>query len=139
MPKEGQNWIKRHPYLTTLIVLFGVGILVNSSFEASTQSSQRQQSNISESLHNLIGSEIPIPTVEYFKTSTPTSTPYLYQSSGLSNDNYYINVDRNTVHAPAYSDTTPAGASARCRDGTYSFSQNRRGTCSRHGGVASWL
>jgi uncharacterized protein YraI len=33
----------------------------------------------------------------------------------------------------------PAGASAQCRDGTYSFSMSRRGTCSHHGGVARWL
>ena len=33
----------------------------------------------------------------------------------------------------------PSGASARCRDGSYSFSANRSGTCSRHGGVAQWL
>lgn len=33
----------------------------------------------------------------------------------------------------------PAGASAICRDGTYSYSRNRRGTCSWHGGVAQWL
>lgn len=26
-----------------------------------------------------------------------------------------------------------------CGDGTYSFSQNRRGTCSYHGGVAEWF
>src|SRR5262249_26351548 len=33
-------------------------------------------------------------------------------------------------------DTPPMGATAKCRDGTYSFSQSRRGTCSHHGGVA---
>lgn len=33
----------------------------------------------------------------------------------------------------------PAGATARCRDGTYSFSEHRRGTCSHHGGVVAWL
>ena len=27
---------------------------------------------------------------------------------------------------------------ALCRDGTYSYSQNRQGTCSHHGGVAVW-
>ena len=32
----------------------------------------------------------------------------------------------------------PAGATAKCRDGTYSYSGSRRGTCSRHGGVAIW-
>ncbi|WP_343205931.1 DUF3761 domain-containing protein [Rhodanobacter sp. MP1X3] len=35
--------------------------------------------------------------------------------------------------------TAPAGASAQCRDGSYSFSMNHRGTCSHHGGVARWL
>lgn len=33
----------------------------------------------------------------------------------------------------------PAGATARCVDGTYSYSQHRQGTCSHHGGVAQWL
>lgn len=32
----------------------------------------------------------------------------------------------------------PSGATARCRDGTYSYSASRRGTCSHHGGVAVW-
>ncbi|OBU87197.1 DUF3761 domain-containing protein, partial [Chromobacterium subtsugae] len=53
----------------------------------------------------------------------------------------YQNSDGQTVHSPAHSKTgkAPAGASARCGDGTYSFSTHRRGTCSHHGGVASWL
>jgi hypothetical protein len=34
---------------------------------------------------------------------------------------------------------TPPGATARCNDGTFSFSQTRSGTCSHHGGVAQWL
>ncbi|WP_412771208.1 DUF3761 domain-containing protein [Ralstonia solanacearum] len=33
----------------------------------------------------------------------------------------------------------PNGATAKCRDRSYSFSESRRGTCSRHGGVADWL
>jgi hypothetical protein len=39
----------------------------------------------------------------------------------------------------AMAGSAPAGATARCRDGTYSFSQHRSGTCSDHGGVAVWL
>ena len=35
--------------------------------------------------------------------------------------------------------SAPPGATARCRDGTYSFSQHHSGTCSHHGGVAKWL
>ncbi len=59
----------------------------------------------------------------------------------LSNHETYRNRDGETVHAPAHSRSgkTPEGATARCRDGTYSFSRHRSGTCSRHGGVESWL
>jgi len=58
----------------------------------------------------------------------------------LSNDRHYTNVDGQSVHSPAYSSgRVPAGATAQCADGTYSFSQHRQGTCSHHGGVARWL
>jgi Protein of unknown function (DUF3761) len=33
----------------------------------------------------------------------------------------------------------PPGATARCRDGSYSYSTHHSGTCSHHGGVAVWL
>lgn len=33
----------------------------------------------------------------------------------------------------------PSTATAVCRDKTYSYSASRRGTCSRHGGVMTWL
>jgi hypothetical protein len=33
----------------------------------------------------------------------------------------------------------PAGATAICNDGTYSYSQHRSGTCSHHSGVREWL
>jgi hypothetical protein len=33
----------------------------------------------------------------------------------------------------------PPGATALCRDGTYSYSKHRSGTCSGHGGVKRWL
>jgi hypothetical protein len=33
----------------------------------------------------------------------------------------------------------PAGATAQCRDGTFSYSQHHSGTCSHHDGVAAWL
>ena len=58
----------------------------------------------------------------------------------LGNDNHYTNVDGQSVHSPAYSSGgIPAGATAQCGDGTYSFSQHRQGTCSHHGGVSRWL
>ena len=36
-------------------------------------------------------------------------------------------------------DHDPTGAIAKCKDGMYSHSAHRTGTCSRHGGVAQWL
>jgi hypothetical protein len=58
----------------------------------------------------------------------------------LSNNNGYTNVNGAQVHLPAYSTNgVPAGATAICRDGTYSFSLHHSGTCSHHAGVATWL
>lgn len=54
-------------------------------------------------------------------------------------DGTYVNSAGNVVCSPYQSSSAPAGATAKCRDGTYSFSQSRRGTCSSHGGVAEWL
>lgn len=60
--------------------------------------------------------------------------------SDLDNHQTYRNHDGETVHFPAHSRSgkAPDGATARCRDGTWSFSRHRSGTCSRHGGVAAW-
>jgi hypothetical protein len=41
--------------------------------------------------------------------------------------------------AAAAQAAAPPGASARCRDGSYSFSKHHAGTCSHHGGVAAWF
>lgn len=51
---------------------------------------------------------------------------------------YYNNVNGISVQSPTHYSTRPAGATARCRDGSYSFSLSRRGTCSHHGGVVEW-
>ncbi|MHA4850962.1 DUF3761 domain-containing protein [Rhodococcus sp. MSC1_016] len=50
-------------------------------------------------------------------------------------EGYYENSAGNCIPVPGAS---PTGASARCKDGTYSYSESRRGTCSGHGGVAEW-
>jgi hypothetical protein len=58
--------------------------------------------------------------------------------SGCTNGTY-TNSAGNTVCKPEESSTTPEGATAKCGDGTYSFSESRSGTCSHHEGVAEWL
>lgn len=69
-----------------------------------------------------------------------TKAPQSIQSQSDSCPNgTYINTYGDTVCRPYESSSAPAGATAQCSDGTYSFSQSRRGTCSGHGGVAMWL
>ncbi len=66
--------------------------------------------------------------------TTTTSPPAEECTNGT-----YVNSAGNTVCRPENSPTAPAGATAECVDGTYSFSESRSGTCSHHGGVARWL
>lgn len=70
--------------------------------------------------------------------TTPVALPQPSQSTSCT-DGTYTNSAGNTVCRPETSSTVPAGATAQCADGTYSFSQSSRGTCSHHGGVAQWL
>ena len=53
----------------------------------------------------------------------------------------YINSQGESVPSPTRTAAgkPPEGATAHCRDGTFSFSRTRQGTCSHHGGVADWL
>lgn len=85
-------------------------------------------------------------TRQIARHNTPNriSTPSRHYSTSYSQTyksrvRYYTNVDGYRVQSPTYYNSAPAGATALCRDGTYSFSRNRRGTCSHHGGVARWL
>jgi hypothetical protein len=59
----------------------------------------------------------------------------------LDNTRSYINSNGDEVHSPAHtvSGRPPTGATAQCRDQTFSFSEHHRGTCSHHGGVLHWL
>ncbi len=44
------------------------------------------------------------------------------------------------AEAPAAAgNASPTGATAKCKDGTYSKSKHHTGACSKHGGVADWL
>ena len=83
----------------------------------------------------------PSPASTY-SSSSPSSpvTPRQSAPAGTSSDDYYTNSDGTKVHRPVQSPNgPPEGATAQCRDGSYSFSLHRSGTCSHHGGVAKWL
>ena len=71
------------------------------------------------------------------KTNNSTATKHITTSNIKGQG--YINTQGNYVPSPKKSNLKPKGATARCYDGTWSFSQSRRGTCSGHGGVRNWL
>ena len=75
-----------------------------------------------------IGSAAAVPTAE--------PATLLACSSGT-----YQNVDGLCIsdeQAPTGSGA-PSGATAVCKDGSYSFSTHHTGTCSGHHGVSQWL
>jgi Protein of unknown function (DUF3761) len=51
---------------------------------------------------------------------------------------YVSKTTGDCVPDPQQMPTPPPGWHAQCRDGSYSFSEHRSGTCSGHGGVKQW-
>ena len=128
-----RKWYKKKRYIIPLAIA-GLLAINGSGNQVNQNSSSIQTSSVIEAtlpqektINRVGGTKINV-------AETPSNTT-------LSNDNHYTNSVGNTVHSPAYTsdNSIPSGASAQCRDGTYSFSQSRRGTCSHHGGVAKWL
>jgi hypothetical protein len=74
------------------------------------------------------------------QTQPPPKTPPPASSSvGPATGTHYTNSSGQRVHVPMQAPSAPVGSTAKCRDGSYSFSQHARGTCSHHGGVSIWL
>jgi hypothetical protein len=75
----------------------------------------------------------------YIPVKNPVTTNTNLVNPPLETPKSYTNMNDEVVQSPTRYAQAPEGACALCGDGTYSFSRNRRGTCSRHGGVAKWL
>lgn len=74
-------------------------------------------------------------------TESQAQTSHTAPNEGdLESHGHYVNKQGVSVHSPSKSKSgrVPAGASAQCGDGSYSFSRHHSGTCSHHGGVATW-
>ncbi len=72
----------------------------------------------------------PIPTFTPLPTRTPIPTNTLVP---------IVTVVPQNNNPGNSSENFPPGVTAICNDGTYSFSKHRRGTCSWHGGVKTWV
>ncbi|MSZ40498.1 MAG: DUF3761 domain-containing protein [Actinobacteria bacterium] len=89
-------------------------------------------------------SKIAIASLIAFSSITPAHSSWANNVSIESihilscKKGQYKNTAGKCISSPKKADSWPQGSSAKCGDGTYSFSQSRRGTCSRHGGVAIW-
>jgi hypothetical protein len=79
------------------------------------------------------------PTSQPSGTASASDTKPKQDKPKCTNNGTYVNSKGQTVPRPENCSAAPKGATAQCRDGSYSFSQSRRGTCSHHGGVAKWL
>lgn len=123
--EDQREWYKKKRYIAALVLL-GLIILQGTSSSSPAKTTLPTQSNVVQTVQtNYLNSQ-----ASKIRESLPNPS--------LSNNNYYTNSYGNTVHSPAYSNSRPSAASAQCRDGTYSFSQHRSGTCSHHGGVSTW-
>lgn len=87
----------------------------------------------------LVAQTQPAPQSQNSSSSTTRSHTAHAPKPNCTDNGTYVNSKGQTVKRPENCSTAPQGATAQCRDGTYSFSRGRRGTCSHHGGVAHWL
>lgn len=90
---------------------------------------------------NPLGAKEAVPSAAPASAAASQPAKPQFNESQLKEHGTYVNRTGQRVHSPAHTTNgaAPPGASAQCRDGTYSFSQHRSGTCSHHAGVASWL
>ena len=163
LPNSGaQVSAKKQPVLLAIIaavVIFcGCGLLGISTIRkpivtsTSTQPSSFAISTTSTPQPIIVGATIEYHTA--IPKTTATTDNLIVPVSGLTIVPIYTQTSANlptirplptntTVYIPPPEQPTqssrPAGATAICNDGTYSFSAHRRGTCSHHGGVAQWL
>src|SRR5438477_80801 len=75
------------------------------------------------------------PTIALHPAHTTVALQPTHASAALCRSGYYKNVSGHCVRRPS---SDPSGATAKCRDGTYSYSEHASGTCSHHGGVSRW-
>jgi len=71
----------------------------------------------------------PTPTIQYIPP-TATPTPIVQQQTSTSTNAEQVNSPTGSING-----SVPAGATALCNDGSYSYAEHHQGACSQHGGV----
>ena len=69
------------------------------------------------------------PTIQYIPP-TATPTPIVQQQTSTS-----TNAEQGNSPTGSINGSVPAGATALCNDGSYSYAEHHQGACSQHGGV----
>src|SRR4051812_18898490 len=126
--------------LSAAAVVAAFAIAAASGSNTSTSSAAQVQSAAVANAVAPLAATSDVQAASLPQASVQEAAPQ-QETNDLSNDRHYTNTAGHEVHAPAYDTDSdvPAGASTRCDDGTYSFSESHRGTCSHHGGVGQWL
>ena len=81
-----------------------------------------------------------ISVLRRFHICIPLLVLAVYWPAGahVRENGYYRSVDGSRVHSPTHGNQDYGPVTARCSDGSRSFSHHAQGTCSHHGGVARW-
>jgi cytoskeletal protein RodZ len=119
-----------------------VSISSSSTTTSSTDAPTTTSTTVAPTTTVVTATPVAPATTAVHTTHTTHATPTTAAPpapSSTSSGKGYINVDGNFVPSPVQAPSAPAGATAQCNDGSYSFSQHHSGTCSSHGGVKSWL
>jgi|GEM_PF-2318822 hypothetical protein len=74
----------------------------------------------------------------FAQTPQPSNPPPQQQHQKCTDNGTYVNSKGETVKRPENCSGVPQGATAQCRDGSYSFSHSRSGTCSHQSNCISW-
>ena len=112
----------------TVVVLLGVLLPSLQSFGQGEQQTQPTAPQTAQSDKSKASDKKPSTKAANAPSDKDTIKP-----------RYYTNKEGQRVQSPRKASVAPEGATAQCRDGSYSFSQSRRGTCSHHGGVDRWM
>ncbi len=117
----------------------------NTAVVISLHANLREKDNSSSAVLEVVPQDASVEVIKqqgaWFLVKTETNQGWLHGNTiKLQNFNTKVMTVEPppTVKPKTTIETNDSGATAKCRDGTLSYSASRRGTCSHHGGVAVW-